>query len=129
MALPALRLTCTLHEDELVLWMLNGTEHNRLPVDDTMDAAEALELLEAGAVSVRLLWLVDRPNALPQHRPARAGQDAAAGPNRAHRRDMRVIFALDLDLDIAVIATSPAGQYRAQRGMTVTSPAGRGLSS
>lgn len=55
MALPPLRLTCTLHEDELVLQMLNGTEHRRLPVDDDLDAAEALELLEAGAVPVRLL--------------------------------------------------------------------------
>ncbi|WP_432522794.1 hypothetical protein [Kineococcus sp. SYSU DK006] len=60
MALPPLRLTCTLHEDELVLRMLNGAEHSRLPVDDGMDAAEALELLEAGAVPVRLLWPVDR---------------------------------------------------------------------
>ena len=56
MAFPPLRLTCILHEDELVLRMLNGTEHSRLPVDDSMDAAEALELLEAGAVPVRLLW-------------------------------------------------------------------------
>jgi hypothetical protein len=55
-ALPPLQLTCTLHEDELVLHTLNGAEHSRLPVDDSMDAAEALELLEAGAVPVRLLW-------------------------------------------------------------------------
>lgn len=56
MALPPLRLTCTLHEDELVLRMLNGTEHSRLPIDDGMDAVEALELYEAGALPVRLLW-------------------------------------------------------------------------
>ncbi len=43
-----------------MLRMLNGAEHSRLPVDDGMDAAEALELLEAGAVPVRLLWPVDR---------------------------------------------------------------------
>ena len=54
--LPPLRLTATLYEDELVLTMLNGTEHSRLSVDDGMDAAEALELLEAGAMPVRLLW-------------------------------------------------------------------------
>jgi hypothetical protein len=65
-ALPPLQLTCTLHEDELVLHMLNGSEHSRLPVDDGMDAAEALELLEAGAVPVRLLWLVDRTNGAAQ---------------------------------------------------------------
>ena len=39
-----------------MLRMLNGTEHSRLPVDDSMDAAEVLKLLEAGAVPVRLLW-------------------------------------------------------------------------
>jgi len=55
-ALPSLRLTCTLHEDELVLRMLNGSEHSRLPVDDSMDVAEALQLLDAGVVPVRLLW-------------------------------------------------------------------------
>ena len=36
--------------------MLDGSEHSRLPVDDSMDAADALELLEADAVPVRLLW-------------------------------------------------------------------------
>ena len=56
MALPSLRLTCTLYEDELVMRMLNGTEHSRLPVDDGMDAVEALELYEADALPVRLLW-------------------------------------------------------------------------
>ena len=39
-----------------MLTMANGTEHSRLPVDDGMDAAEVLELLEAGAMPVRLLW-------------------------------------------------------------------------
>lgn len=38
-----------------MLRVLDGTEHSRLPVDDGTDAAEALELLEAGAVPVRLL--------------------------------------------------------------------------
>ncbi|GAB3216406.1 hypothetical protein GCM10027586_09170 [Kineococcus gypseus] len=39
-----------------MLTMANGAEHSRLPIDDGMDAAEALELLEAGAMPVRLLW-------------------------------------------------------------------------
>ena len=72
MALSPLRLTCTLYEDELVLRMLNGTEHSRLPVDDGLDAAEALELLEAGAVPVRLLWSHEElDEALARHGYAR----------------------------------------------------------
>ncbi|WP_432573494.1 hypothetical protein [Kineococcus sp. SYSU DK005] len=69
---PPLRLTATLHEDELVLTMTNGTEHSRLPVDDGMDAAEALELLEARPVPVRLLWTVDRTNGCLSPAPSAA---------------------------------------------------------
>jgi len=54
--LPPLRLTATVCDDELVLTLLNGAEHSRLPVDDDMDAAEALELLGTETVSLRLLW-------------------------------------------------------------------------
>lgn len=50
------RCTATLAGDELVLTMLNGTEHSRITVDDGMDAAEALQRLSDGTISVRLLW-------------------------------------------------------------------------
>ncbi|NAZ74728.1 hypothetical protein GTQ99_04725 [Kineococcus sp. T13] len=53
--LLSLWLRATLHHDELALRMCDGTEHSRLPVDDGMDAAEALELMGAGALPVRLL--------------------------------------------------------------------------
>jgi hypothetical protein len=52
----SLLLTVTLDGDELALTMLDGTEHSRLPVDDGMDAAEGLEMLEVGTPAVRLLW-------------------------------------------------------------------------
>ncbi len=59
------RCTATLVGDELVLTMLNGTEHSRIPVDDDMDAAEALERLSNGTMPVRLLWSVDRTSERP----------------------------------------------------------------
>lgn len=59
------RCTATLAGDELVLTMLNGTEHSRIAVDDGMDAAEALQRLSDGTMPVRLLWSVDRTSERP----------------------------------------------------------------
>jgi hypothetical protein len=53
------RCTATLAGDELVLTMANGTVHSRIPVDDTMDPAEALERMSDGTMPVRLLWSHD----------------------------------------------------------------------
>lgn len=36
--------------------MGGGQEHSRLPVDDGLEGAEAMELFEQGALPVRLLW-------------------------------------------------------------------------
>ena len=55
--------TATLAGDELVLTMTNGVEHSRIPVDDGMDAAEALEGLSDGTLPVRLLWSHDELDA------------------------------------------------------------------
>ncbi|NAZ84587.1 hypothetical protein [Kineococcus indalonis] len=54
--MPIAHLIVTLHEDILVLTTSSGREFTRLPVDDGMNTAEALELLEAGAAPLRLLW-------------------------------------------------------------------------
>lgn len=53
------RCTATLAGDELVLTMRNGAEHSRIPVDDTMDPAEAMERMHDGTMPVRLLWSHD----------------------------------------------------------------------
>jgi hypothetical protein len=53
------RCTATLVGDELVLTMLNGTEHSRISVDHDIDAAEALERLSNRTMPVRLLWSHD----------------------------------------------------------------------
>lgn len=53
------RCTATLHGDELVLTMANGAVHSRIPVDDTMDAGEALQRISDGTMPVRLLWSHD----------------------------------------------------------------------
>ncbi|WP_432523020.1 hypothetical protein [Kineococcus sp. SYSU DK006] len=54
--MPASDLVATLHDDVLVLTTSSGREFTRLPVDDGMDTAEALELMEVGAAPLRLLW-------------------------------------------------------------------------
>lgn len=53
------RCTARLEGDELVLTMASGAEHSRIPVDDGMDAPEALERISAGTMPVRLLWSLD----------------------------------------------------------------------
>lgn len=50
------RCTATLVGDELVLMMTNGQEHSRVPIDDTMDPAEAMERINDGTMPVLLLW-------------------------------------------------------------------------
>ena len=50
------RCIATLAGDELVFTMANGTEHSRIPVDDTMNPAEAMERMHQGTMPVLLLW-------------------------------------------------------------------------
>lgn len=63
------RALARLDGDDLVLTMRDGAVHSRIPVDDTMDPAEALERLSEGTMPVRLLWSLLRTTVLLSPRP------------------------------------------------------------
>lgn len=69
------RCSARLDGDELVLTIANGTVHSRIPVDDTMDPAEALEHINNGTMPVRLLWSYEElDRALARDGWARVGE-------------------------------------------------------
>ncbi|WP_328291308.1 hypothetical protein OG218_00825 [Kineococcus sp. NBC_00420] len=53
------RALARLDGDDLVLTMRDGAVHSRIPGDDTMDPAEALERISEGTMPIRLLWSHD----------------------------------------------------------------------
>jgi hypothetical protein len=80
------RCTATLAGDELILTMTNGAVHSRIPIDDGIDAAEALQRLSDSTMPVRLLWSHDElDEALARYGWTRV-EDWRYGPTAAVQR-------------------------------------------